>query len=431
MKNHIIFWSVIAFLLAVACKKEGVSSDIATDGRESLLKVCVPADALSKAYFADEDAADGSLLLKDEIVWLVGIPVEEQGGVQTLRYDKAIKCSNSNGGGYSGWHEAGAEEEYERNRRQYYFFDKSPHDFFTEFDKCVFFLIGSGGPEDYGYLYYEIANAWGTTTGWHKFRDYVDFVNLPASGDDHYFFKTAVSQIQVDSRIGSENEMYRRAFSESQTFCGHTDVLTESDIVERDKYTVSFPVLHLSNALLKFKIQLQDGPSVEMMRLKITLKNEMDHSDDPAWYHILSGQTFTSFSDYVNNRYAMYSVPNVNSLYAGAVDASEYLDFDHIVLGWTEYGYSSNPQNTYTLSTTPTDRYFYACVVPQSEYIDEYSYLLFEAFDADERPVAVAKKYLPSGGFQAGTRYDFTLTMVEPSVGTSAGNAGSYGVGTL
>ncbi len=45
--------------------------------------------------------------------------------------------------------------------------------------------------------------------------------------------------------------------------------------------------------------------------------------------------------------------------------------------------------------------------------------------------MAIAKKALPTGGFQAGKRYDFTLTLRENDLGTDAGNAGSYGVGTL
>lgn len=407
-KKNILFWMFI-LLLAIACKRETILSDAPLNNTEGLLKVCIPADALSKAYFPDEET--GGLLLHNEEYRLIGVPVEEDGaGGQTLRYDLAIICGESNGMGHSsgGWNSDGYHEEFEQHMRYYYYFDKTPHDFFTQFDKCVFFLIGSGD-SDYGYWHYYL-NGGECISG---FRAYVDFVNLPASGDDHYYFKTAVSQAQIDTRVGTDVELYNRGFAKAQTICGHTDVLTERDIVERDDYAISFPVLRLSNALLQFKIQLQDGPSVEMRRLKITLKNDVDHSADPAWYHVLSGQTFTDFSGFADNRYAMYSVPNVNSLYAGAVNASEYDVFDHVILGWTDSDYSSNPAESYTLSTTLTDRYFYACVVPQSEYIDEHSYLLFEALDSNGEVVGAAKKYLPEGGFQAGKRYDFTLALSE------------------
>ena len=402
-------------------------SDAPLNNTEGLLKVCIPADALSKAYFPDEET--GGLLLRDEYYQLVGIPVEEDGvGGQILRYDLAVVCDESKEGGHQsgGWRSGDNEEEYEHNMRYYYYYDKTPHDFFTQFDKCVFFLIGSGNSSN-GYWHYRISGGYTTS----DFRSYINYLNLSASGNDHYYFKTAVSQAQIDARVGTETEIYGRNYSQFQTICGHSVVLTEREIVERDNYAVTFPVLRLSNALLQFKIQLQDESSVEMRQLKISLKNDVDHSADPAWYHILSGQTFTDFSGYADNLYSMYSVPNVNSLYPGAVDASEYLVFDHIILGWTASDFSTNPEISYTLSSTPTDRYFYACVVPQSEYIDEYSYLFFEAIDSNGKVVGTAKKYLPEGGFQAGKRYDFTLTLRENDLGTDAGNAGSYGVGTL
>ena len=116
---------MIILLLAIACKRENILPDAPLNNTEGLLKVCIPADALSKAYFPDEET--GGLLLHNEEYRLIGVPVEEDGaGGQTLRYDLAIICGESNGMmGHSsgGWNSGGYHEEFEQIMRHYYYFD--------------------------------------------------------------------------------------------------------------------------------------------------------------------------------------------------------------------------------------------------------------------------------------------------------------------
>lgn len=412
MKTKIILYFAALCLLAASC---GKNDSVGLSVQENhFMKVCLPADALSKAYFPDENS--GNLYWRNEYIFLVGVPVDGDG---TLRFDLAVKTGNGGGYGGSSWSSGDtSQEEYERNRLYVYYVDKSPHDFFTQFDKCRFFLMASGD------------NWWGNQYWRHEmagsssFWNYADWVNLQIAGEDQYFMKSAVSQVQYDYRVNESDSEYYLNYSHCQTICGCSDVLTEQDIVENGNYAVTFPVLRLSNALLKFNIQIDGGTPIMMRNMRISLKNDADHSGDTDWYHALSGETFTDFSGYLSNQYTMYSIPQLEKLYPGENDLTGYYTSDYVLLGWSNDSW--NATEDITLSSTPTDRWFYACVIPQSEYIDENSYLLFEAMDVNGTVLSSVKKTLPEGGFQAGTRYDFTLTL--PSVHSDMGavDAGKY-----
>ena len=417
MKTQKILLFAALCLIAASCSKDSTPLP-ENDGQ---LKVFLAEDALSKAYFANEDSDEtpGKLLWRHDRIFLVGIPVEEDGaGGQILRYDLAV-TSSSDSYGNSNWSDNEAESRY------VYSMDKTPHDFFTQSDKCIFFLL-SGGDSWWGngdqYWRYDTP---GEGSGYSYFTEYMEWKKLQASGADHYYMKSAVSQIQYDYGVNSSDAKYYRNYVHCQTICGHTDVLTESEIVEDDNYTISFPTLRLVNALLRFKIQLDGETPITMRNLRITLKNDADHSGEGAWYHVLSGQTFTDFDAFQSDQYTMYSIPQLEAMYPGENDFSGYHTFDSIMLGWSMNNEWDATEDI-TLSSTPTDRWFYACVMPQSEYIDENSYLLFEALDLNGVALSSVKRTLPSGGFVAGTRYDFTLTL--PSVHSDLGavDAGKY-----
>ena len=160
---------------------------------------------------------------------------------------------------------------------------------------------------------------------------------------------------------------------------------------------------------------------------------------------MLSGPSFTTLTvpDYsasTPGSYEMASIPMLAQRWSSTIDAfrpyvpsgaaldsyfSDYADCaSSIKLTW--WGGSGGTQlYHFTLSSTPIDYKFTAVVLPQFDFADENCSLLFEAKDATGTTVAIARKPLPAGGFQAGTRYDFTLTMSEP-FGASVGNAGNY-----
>ena len=188
---------------------------------------------------------------------------------------------------------------------------------------------------------------------------------------------------------------------------------------------MTFKGLKPANALLMFDVEFDGASSVDMYSMEIRLENST---------HMLSGPSFTmltvpDYSASTPGSYEMASIPMLAQRWSSSIDAfrpympastaldayfSNYAECaSRIELTWRS-GSSDWELYHFTLSSTPIDYKFTAVVLPQIDFADENSSLLFEAKDATGTTVAVARKPLPAGGFQAGTRYDFTLTLSEP-----------------
>ena len=97
-KYNILFCA--GLLLMAACAKEKAAPEFSRETEKPLM-VCFSEDAFSRAYFQDEET--GTLHWTEESIFLVGVPVEEDGeGHQTLHYELAVKSKIGNGGGGTG-----------------------------------------------------------------------------------------------------------------------------------------------------------------------------------------------------------------------------------------------------------------------------------------------------------------------------------------
>ncbi len=454
MKRTVYIISLSLLALA-ACSKSPVETAPSQASAPKLTVHC-PVDALSKAYFEDESS--GNLKWRWDEFSIAGIPVSEDPvtGEITLQYENAILGNRETA---SGW----------GNDNNYFYCetDKTPFEFFAEYDKLVFLMVANSNYWEYGQFY--VSN--GGYSGVEQFIRYEEtepgnyssyhenltkFWNLPY-GSDHYCFATAVSNAQHDVFERRANTSNSRAYERSQTICGYSSPVTLDDVIANG-YGVSFKGFKLANAMLFFNVQLDGMTDFSMYSLDVSIRNDADHSMEDGWYHQLAGPTYTFFSvadsALPSGEYQMRSVPELcNEWHCTVEDLKPFLRKTNAPETWTyrwediydypegcskiqltwdledESGWTSN--YGYPLTSTPSADRFSMVVLPQSDFIDADSYLLFEAKDQQGNVVAIAKKALPTGGFQAGKRYDFTLTLRENDLGTDAGNAGSYGVGTL
>lgn len=454
MKKTVYIISLSLLALA-ACSKSPVETAPSQASAPKLTVHC-PVDALSKAYFEDESS--GNLKWRWDEFSIAGIPVSEdpETGVITLQYENAILGNRESA---SGW----------GNDNNYFYCetDKTPFEFFAEYDKLVFLMVAHSDYSEYGQFYVSYGGDSGvqqfyyeeTESGqYSSYYNLARFWNLPYDGNDRYCFATAVSNVQRDAFERRTDVGYTRAYERCQTICGYSSPVTLDDVIANG-YGVSFKGFKLANAMLFFNIQLDGMTDFTMYSLDVSIRNDADHSTEDRWYHQLAGPTYTFFSvtDYTAlsaGEYQMKSVPELCYEWNCSVEElkpvlrmtnTDYYwgrlwnyiyDYPEgcskIQLTWDledESGWTSN--YGYPLTSTPSADRFSMVVLPQSDFIDADSYLLFEAKDQQGNVVAIAKKALPTGGFQAGKRYDFTLTLRENDLGTDAGNAGSYGVGTL
>ena len=428
MKKCLVYISAL-LVLAVSCTKKDAIDFVNPDPAEQLLKVRFDMGAFSKAIFENDSEGTLSWYSWDEFN-IVGIPVETDPatGIQTFHPEKSVLSSRA--GGWGGANPSNHVIQY---------VDKTPFEFYREYDQCVFLMVSSVG------IWSEYARFIlpGGGSFSQSFEDYAKFLSLQDVASGLYAFRTAVAGEQrtycVRNPNDYEDEYYN--YSSHQTICGYSSILTLDDIAGED-YVVTFKGLKPVNALLMFDIQFDGASSVDMYSMEIRLENST---------HMLSGPSFTTLTvpDYAASTpgsYEMASIPFLAQRWNSSVDAfrpympagtaldayfSNYADCaSRIRLTW-HGGTSDWEFYHFTLSSTPVDYKFTAVVLPQIDFADENSYLRFEAKDATGTIVAVAEKPLPAGGFQPGKRYDFTLTMAEPTLGTTPGNAGSYGVGTL
>lgn len=456
-----VYIITLSLLTLAACSKSPVET-VPSPASAPKLTVHCPVDALSKAYFEDESS--GNLKWRWDEFSIAGIPVSEDPltGEIALQYENAILGNRET---TSSW---GSDRNY-----FYCETDKTPFEFFAghENDKLVFLMVAHGEYWEYGQFYV----SYDGYSGAQQFIHYEEtepgnyssspenltrFWNLPYNGADHYCFATAVSNYQYDYIEKRENTYSGRAYERCQTICGYSSPVTLDDVIANG-YSVSFKGFKLANAMLFFNVQLDGMTDFSMYSLDVSIRNDADHSMEDGWYHQLAGPTYTFFSvaddtALPSGEYQMKSVPELchewdctvedlkpvlrmtktggdswsklwNHIYdypEGCSKIQLKWDYADDNVGWiTDYGYP--------LTLTPSEHRFPVIVLPQSDFIDADSYLLFEAKDQQGNVVAIAKKTLPTGGFQAGKRYDFTLTLRENDLGTDAGNAGSYGVGTL
>ena len=440
MKKNLLYSFILLTFAVVACAEKEIPVGSGLASEELRLKVLCDQNAISKAFFEDDASGNLSWYGWDDFI-IVGIPVEtdQATGTQTFHYDKAIPASR-----VSGWGGGSPSSHFVQ------YVDKSPFDFYREYQQCVFLMVSSVGV----WSEYSLLPATDNNVFSASFMSYAQYLHLSEVNPDLYAFRTAVAGHQRTYCVGNSNqETDYVGYSTHQTICGYSSILSLDDIAGED-YSVIFKGFKPANSLLQFDIRFEGDSDVEMYSMEIRLENSEDHTGKEGWYHVLSGPSFTKITvpDYSASEpgyYEMASIPMLAKRWSVSQDVfKSYLSADEtwknsyfshlddyssrIELSWyKDTSIGDNDRYSFTLSSTPTDYKFRVVVMPQSEWIDEHSYLLFEAKDQQGNVVAIAKKALPTGGFQAGKRYDFTLTLRENDLGTDAGNAGSYGEGTL
>ena len=411
MKKSLIFISAI-LVLAVSCTKKDTIDIVNPDPTDQLLKVEFDMNAFSKAIFEDDSEGTLSWYSWDEFN-IVGIPVETDPatGTQTFHYENAILASM-----VSGWGGGSPSNHFT------YYVDKTPFDFYRAYDQCVFLMVSSVGNWT-EYARFNVPNEGDFSQ---SFEDYAKFVSLEGIASGLYAFRTAVAGEQRTYYVDDPSEDRYDNYAGHQTICGYSSILTLDDLAGRDgDYVVTFKGLKPANALLMFDVEFDGASSVDMYSMEIRLENST---------HMLSGPSFTmltvpDYSASTPGSYEMASIPMLAQRWSSSIDAfrpympastaldayfSNYAECaSRIELTWRS-GSSDWELYHFTLSSTPIDYKFTAVVLPQIDFADENSSLLFEAKDATGTTVAVARKPLPAGGFQAGTRYDFTLTLSEP-----------------
>lgn len=445
MKNKYIIFAML-ILAAGACTEKNTPVD-GPDADKARLVVRCPGEAMGKAYFEDETS--GNLHWRWEYFTIAGIPVEEDPGTGdlTLLYDKAI---------------TGERETYSGNWSydNLYFYcqtDKTPFEFFADYDKLVFLMVANASVYDYS-RFNVIYNGSTNETRFYEDGQYAygnlnRFWNLPVDGEDHYCFATAVSNRQhavIEKRTGVSSS---RGYEHCQTICGYSDVVTLDDVIDNG-YGVTFKGFKPANALLGFNMKVDGEASFSVHSIDISIKSRTDHSGDgTGWYHHIAGPTYTfftvpDFSASTPGEYDMRAVPSLLKAWECSMDAlmpyfrmsvNGNLWWNHlydnldenaskIFIDWEYHddSYSSDYNYGFPLSSTPTEDRIYAVILPQTEFVDSDSYLLFEAKDQNGVVISTATKPLPEGGFLPGKRYDFTLTLPALNSDTSASNAGKY-----
>ena len=425
---YILFAALI--LIAQGCNKSGVGENAPTT--DTGLKFLVNFDTLTKdssgsIYFPDEDNS-GRIIFDEGLLYILCIPVDSEGN---LEYDK-----------YTSQRLRLYSEEVLRTGL-YGNTNKTVDEWFSasESGKCLFIGAIKGGSDMwsdsfidyYSYVTYdgEGGMSYNNFEGW-----LLSNLTWSGQGQTSYMPKVIISPEQEDDQstyIGNGN---KKTNDSAIHIAGCTSgIIDKEDVLKKDIVTLEKfkPV----TSILRFRVKMESGedadPSLNFNRIKMSYEGTTRK---------ITGVALFNFDGYEEGDFTIIDIPYINAqtevdLFDYAIITNDYDDDDP--LNDDKFRPFSNYYDYLSLrirgdkgssggiiaTSEPSERWLMASVVPQTGFGAQNAYLVFDIMDSNNNVLRTVKRRFPTGGFQSGKRYDFTLTIPQGNK-IGAVDAGGY-----
>ena len=428
-------------------------------------------DGISGIFFPDAPSS-GAILFDSGYFTVMCVPVNEDGTLDWTQYVSDVQ------------HSAYSTKSSDYPRVIYCETGKTTEEWFAK-DKgygCMFFATISGGynegnwigtvryvqmvlsnPETGAFNEREIRNETIPVFPDNGYDATGNAANIVAEGGKYYMASYLSQNYSTYPQEDSSWKEYGIIDSSSSDHLvgAHSAVVQYADIA--DSKFLNFTDYAPAGVILRFNMKSDEG-TLTFSKLEISMENTGDN---------LAGQAYMDFSNYQENKYSLVSARKFSSMTGTNLETAQftrvwYLQDDGTTYaetytcnwvdendnprsnnwgpetetrtrtsdvrsrsGWYRYDSEEGEyryEPTITLTTTPTAQYYYIGILPQVNGISADSRIVFKAYDSSDQCVCAVKKKLPSGGFQGGVRYDFTLSF--PHIGmesdTDWSGAGTY-----
>ncbi|MBR6001398.1 MAG: hypothetical protein IK045_00860 [Bacteroidales bacterium] len=426
---YIILFAAL-ILIVQGCSKSGVGEDASSQGKG--LKFLVNFDTLTKdssgrIYFPDENNS-GRIVFDDGLLYVLCIPIDSEGNPEYDKYSSQRIRLESNDvitTGLFGNTNKTAEEWFSA----------------SESGKCLFIGAIKGGSDMYSdsfidYYDYVTYDGEGTPT-YNYFEGWLlSQLTWTGQGLTSYMPKVIISPEQEDDQdtyIGNGN---KKTNSSAIHIAGCTSGIVDlEDVVKNDIVTLEKfkPV----TSILRFRVKMEaveDGDlSLHFNSIKMSYEGTTRK---------ITGVALFNFDGYEDGDFKIIDIPYINAqtevdLFDYAIIKDDYNDDDplndqHFYPFSNYYDYlhlrirgDKGYDSGIIATSEPSERWLMASVVPQTGFGAQNAYLVFDILDNSNNVIRTVKKKFPSGGFQSGKRYDFTLTIPQGNH-SGAVDAGGY-----